>query len=296
MRRSRGRSVKVCEAEANETSETCEASESSGSDSRSRASKASRDSVSDGKDSSFPSELPGLRGLDVKDVDALPKGCEVRMGGAHGASLVATRTFLAGQAVLVERVLASLDSTCLSSIWASALDLLCDTPASVREQAFKLYTPEGSNAAAGYLKAMEEDGHEFPDLDHRMLLRALLCLHFNSLRCDEGHLLYATACRMNHSCVPNCRVEVDGDDSRLRVTCVADVGLDEELTISYYGINFGLKLDTKERRARLLGHFEFECRCDLCEGVSDRSEVLRRSMVKRSAEPRRRRHRERQSQ
>ncbi len=82
----------------------------------------------------------------------------------------------------------------------------------------------------------------------------------------DGTALFSTACKMNHSCIPNVFVQYRGGWGQQRplvLECVAvrDIQPGEELCISYVDCD----LDTEERRQELL-NYGFFCECPRCEG------------------------------
>ena len=74
--------------------------------------------------------------------------------------------------------------------------------------------------------------------------------------------VYATICRINHSCAPNCHAEWHSRRRVETVHALRDIALGEELTICYLQPR-GMQRD--ERRARLRSEHGFVCRCARCE-------------------------------
>lgn len=64
-------------------------------------------------------------------------------------------------------------------------------------------------------------------------------------------LCLGPASYLNHDCVPNCRWVVGGPKNMVTLECIADVSVDQELTVSY-GANF-------------FGDDNDHCECHTCE-------------------------------
>jgi len=81
-----------------------------------------------------------------------------------------------------------------------------------------------------------------------------------------GHGLFETACRMNHSCKPNC-VWITSQDGRAKeVRAIKIIEEGEELTIDYVGEALE---PTPQRRKELLMTKGFTCQCDRCSAGHD---------------------------
>ena len=78
---------------------------------------------------------------------------------------------------------------------------------------------------------------------------------------DFGSGLFEIACRMSHSCSPNCCWISSQDGTKKLVRLIASVSEGEELTISYVD---SLLLPTHVRRAELLQTKYFVCSCERC--------------------------------
>ena len=110
----------------------------------------------------------------------------------------------------------------------------------------------------------EEAGDEAADADYRDLQRTLETHGILSLFPPlDGAAFYLTICRINHSCVPNVRVEYvnKGVDGGLmaEVKVVRPIGAGEELVQSYIDEN----LSWEDRRTALMD-YGFECTCEKC--------------------------------
>ncbi|CAK9009536.1 Histone-lysine N-methyltransferase ATXR2 (Protein SET DOMAIN GROUP 36) (Trithorax-related protein 2) (TRX-related protein 2) [Durusdinium trenchii] len=83
---------------------------------------------------------------------------------------------------------------------------------------------------------------------------------------DTGEVLFDKISRLNHSCTPNLDFNLswDADNETVvnTITASTPIRTNEELNISYLPLR--LKLPVEERRAQLLKHWGFHCRCSRC--------------------------------
>ena len=81
-----------------------------------------------------------------------------------------------------------------------------------------------------------------------------------------GHALFEKACKMSHSCKPNCVWHTLSDGCSKEIRVIAPIEKGEELTVDYVGS----KLDaTHERRKELLLGKGFVCGCQRCSRKVD---------------------------
>jgi tetratricopeptide (TPR) repeat protein len=81
-----------------------------------------------------------------------------------------------------------------------------------------------------------------------------------------GHGLFELACKMNHSCRPNCVWFTTQDGTCKEVRAIAPIEAGEELTVDY----LGNALDsTAQRREDLFATKGFVCECDRCAAEHD---------------------------
>ncbi|CAK9064407.1 unnamed protein product [Durusdinium trenchii] len=76
---------------------------------------------------------------------------------------------------------------------------------------------------------------------------------------EDGHCLVPLASMMNHSCVPNCRYQVE--NGAISFYALRDIEVDEELTFSYIDDS---SMSTAERKRFIRTSWDFECRCLRC--------------------------------
>ena len=83
----------------------------------------------------------------------------------------------------------------------------------------------------------------------------------------EGTGFFALQSCMNHSCNPTAaslKSEDDADGAAV-VVALTDLGPGEEITLDYMAVQ---GLPPAERKARLLGQYKFECRCEACSAAA----------------------------
>ncbi|KAJ3248071.1 hypothetical protein HDU78_002164 [Chytriomyces hyalinus] len=107
-------------------------------------------------------------------------------------------------------------------------------------------------------------------------------LNLNSIACHfsntdntqrmEGTAVYLTAAMMNHSCLPNVRVDWFNDNT-IRVIADRDIEEGEELSISYVGpvdVASAREEDVLAKRKEFFRfNYGFVCTCPLCSGKKE---------------------------
>lgn len=78
---------------------------------------------------------------------------------------------------------------------------------------------------------------------------------------DYGHGLFENACKLNHSCKPNCAWLTTQDGKAKEIRAIATIEEGEELTIDYVG---NALESIPQRRQELLTTKGFICQCDRC--------------------------------
>jgi hypothetical protein len=90
-------------------------------------------------------------------------------------------------------------------------------------------------------------------------------MRINSFEIDGGRCIFAVACRISHSCRPNCVIELS--DSRCICRCILPVTEGEELTIEY---NLQHRfIPICERRRIHAQTKDFTCHCQRCDAEGD---------------------------
>ena len=113
----------------------------------------------------------------------------------------------------------------------------------------------------------------------------------------DGTALFATSCKMNHSCEPNVFVHYRGGYGKgrelvLECVCVRKIEVGEQLTISY--VDVGLEVEERQEELRNYG---FQCQCARCEaGEGGEEEEEEEEEVRRREAQRERRKRKEGSQ
>lgn len=83
---------------------------------------------------------------------------------------------------------------------------------------------------------------------------------------NYGHGLFEKACKMNHSCKPNCVWFTTQDGTSKEVRAISTIEEGQELTIDYVG---NVLDPTPRRRDELLATKGFLCECDRCAARHD---------------------------
>lgn len=84
--------------------------------------------------------------------------------------------------------------------------------------------------------------------------------------------IFLQCSRFNHSCTANAAYHWDANQKRERVFAIREINPEEEIVVSYLSEDVWA-LPTKERKARILQEFGFQCRCARCEN-NDPNEQL----------------------
>lgn len=163
-------------------------------------------------------------------------------------------------------------------------------PDEVRQRILSLYTDMDCPHAAAvrnYLLQKYEQSQEEKrddDIDKGIFDRIeeftqfAMVIRFNSVElnppsedgsgpgADFGHGLFEIACRMNHSCKPNCVWITSQDGKTKEVRAVKAIEEGDELTIDYVGEALE---PTPARRKELMTTKGFVCQCDRCAAEHD---------------------------
>jgi len=89
---------------------------------------------------------------------------------------------------------------------------------------------------------------------------------------NHGHGLFEIACRMNHSCKPNCVWFTTQDGKSKEVRAISTIGKGEELTVDYSGNALDA---TPARRDDILQTKGFLCNCERCGAGHDDTRQFR---------------------
>ncbi|CAJ1358377.1 unnamed protein product [Effrenium voratum] len=89
------------------------------------------------------------------------------------------------------------------------------------------------------------------------------CFRFKGDGCQVT-ALFGTISRVNHSCEPNVRMQLEVGLGRLEA--VRRIEVQEEILLSYGGWDTAfLARAPQDRQEYLLGNWGFQCRCTRCE-------------------------------
>ncbi|CAJ1966483.1 unnamed protein product [Cylindrotheca closterium] len=81
---------------------------------------------------------------------------------------------------------------------------------------------------------------------------------------DYGFGLFEVACKMSHSCRPNCAWMTEPDGASKQIRAITKIQAGEELTVDYIGQPLS---PTHERREELLHSKGFLCNCVRCSNI-----------------------------
>jgi len=79
---------------------------------------------------------------------------------------------------------------------------------------------------------------------------------------EESTALFATICRINHSCKPNARFLWRDDLNKMVVLALRPISPGKEVTLHYRGES--IYLPCSERQKLLKDLFNFDCKCEFC--------------------------------
>jgi hypothetical protein len=232
--------------------------------------------------------------------DVLNKGERVEFvklidrGGVDGRVLVATRNIEAGQEILLEdplmtSSLKNCEDLDLPAIPRSVLQVpllaeLCGELALrcwinywvfknqkpyIQEQVLEFYIPsESQQNISTYLRAMAESCE---NVDIELFVRVNMIFATNSVGVHAlgkgASALYSFACRITHSCQPNCIWWSTPEGKRI-VQTITPVSKGEEFTIRYLEEDLDVKPVIIRRAALQLRKF-FVCQCPRCCAFGD---------------------------
>jgi hypothetical protein len=95
--------------------------------------------------------------------------------------------------------------------------------------------------------------------------RIIGALHLNVFGLEQGSVLLQACSLLNHSCEPNCFVELIPDqEPMIRLVASQEIPAMTELTVAYVD----LQLPFQERSAYLEWAFGFKCQCPRCRRES----------------------------
>lgn len=168
---------------------------------------------------------------------------EIKSLPGRGRGLIATRDIAAGTRILDEKPL-------LLAGFYSDLDVMENRIATTLKTLTKT---EQEQFLSLHNKHYEK--HPFSGI-----------MKTNALPCESDSNvggIYASACLINHSCLPNTHFSWNSETKRQTVHAVRDIKAGEEMTIAYDG-----GMPSKDRQVFLEDHFGFDCDCHLCSSSS----------------------------
>jgi hypothetical protein len=117
--------------------------------------------------------------------------------------------------------------------------------------------------ARGSIRLYEQPVDE---AEQELFVRVSNIARLNAFETDNGAwVVYETACRMLHSCLPNCEWAIEGVEMVIRAMVLINAG--EDLTIAYNPTRSNET--TAERRFQYRWFKDFTCHCPRCDALGD---------------------------
>ena len=145
------------------------------------------------------------------------------------------------------------------------------------------YQPENANlenASRLHLLDPNDESLDEDDIDEFVSdhVRVMSIFSVNNFRMvPSGLAVYATASRLNHSCVPNVHHSYNPTVKRITVYAVNDIEPEQELFTSYLG-GEGNYSTRSQRIEKLRATYGFTCRCPACTDPTKKSDGRRELM------------------
>merc|ERR1719343_1545352 len=117
------------------------------------------------------------------------------------------------------------------------------------------FVDEQTTVIAGVLARWQSNGHLFPLRGH---------IREGNVRDNSLSALYCYLAKLNHSCEPNTRFDVDAGTGRMVVYALRAIKAGEELTSDYIGHGPTFRTMSVEDRRALIRPRGFVCLCTKC--------------------------------
>merc|ERR1719343_1361831 len=117
------------------------------------------------------------------------------------------------------------------------------------------FVDEQTTVIAGVLARWQSNGHLFPLRGH---------IREGNVRDNSLSALYCYLAKLNHSCEPNTRFDVDAGTGRMVVYALRAIKAGEELTSDYIGHGPTFRTMSVEGRRALIRPRGFVCLCTKC--------------------------------
>lgn len=194
---------------------------------------------------------------------------EVRAAAAgKGMGIFAARDVQVGERILAEAPLAR---------WTIAKN----QPSHVRLKSFAAVVEGMSSARREAFFSLSQAEHHHAQQRTMMgtwLTNALPIEYEDGNDEHDTGAIFATICRLNHACAPNCHHEWNAALGMETVHAIRPIRKGEELSISYL---LPAGRPRAERQARLREQFGFSCGCAMCavpDGMASRSDACQRAI------------------
>lgn len=198
---------------------------------------------------------------------------EIQRTPERGATLVATANILPGSAIIKDspilyftdeffnRFAAYNDMSVLLAGYAAYMLL----PSAEQTRFMTLFGPTTGPKADLLRTAARQTFGDCEDHVVEQFVRVASIVRLNIFAIDGGYAVYDLLTRMSHSCIPNCKVNFEGNVAVCRTILRIKAG--DELTIEYVS-DHRLK-PTYARRFNYALKKEFTCTCTRCMGPGD---------------------------
>lgn len=226
---------------------------------------------------------PGSKTLAVPPEPSATHLYELRQTADKGLGLFATSFIRRGTEIIREEPLLKISENAIQNVWGPYCRLT--TAQKAAYDSLHAFKPHGLNlehASRCYLIDPNDDSLEEDDIEEMVQdqVRVMSIFAVNNFRlAPSGLAVYATASRLNHSCVPNVHHSYNPTLKRITVHAVRDILPNEELFTTYLGGDGAYQV-RGQRIEKLRSAYGFICHCPACSdhtGTSDgRRELMSR--------------------
>jgi hypothetical protein len=189
------------------------------------------------------------------EIKPTPSDASIRVefiSSARGLGVRATRAFTAGELILTEEPLLSVQREFSFPLGMNE-DVMQARAQSLLVEALEESLQRLSSSERATFFAFACSQHDGRRSTHGIF-------RTNALETNSSGSVFALSSRLNHSCLPNVIHSWCSKTGTLTLRAAMDIPMDSELTIAYRARG----LPCGERRAQLQREFGFVCECDLC--------------------------------
>ena len=175
-------------------------------------------------------------------------GFAIRESKIGGHGVFATRAFKAGDVILHEKVLLTLDAKHVDDVQQPVQLALRDMPYEDMARFLLLQKEHASKCCAA--------------LSSRHVAETYQSCAYQLKAGVVGMGFYASW--LNHSCAPNASHVFNADEKKLEVRALNDIREGDEVFVKYLGGEFTTWTPRVKRQAELLKRYHFTCTCFVC--------------------------------